>query len=186
MKKIIMMFFFMLLIACSKEDKIKSSLKETFVTQLDDPSSYEVIEVKILDTLTYKKAINERLTNYNFYVANIKDYVAKKKKEMSNRALSSFLSGNYYSMNNTVSELDKEKAILNAYENDTLNLYTNKISKLNKIKQTNDIIYFRYTHSYRTKNKLGALVKFFDTIRVDKDSKVIDKHQEYISKTLKD
>lgn len=61
MKKTIMMFFFMLLIACSKEDKIKSSLKETFVTQLDDPSSYEVIEVKILDTLTYKKEINERL-----------------------------------------------------------------------------------------------------------------------------
>ena len=186
MKKIIMMFFFMLLIACSKEDKIKSSLKETFVTQLDDPSSYEVIEVKILDTLTYKKAINERLTNYNFYVANIKDYVAKKKKEMSNRALSSFLSGNYYSMNNTVSELDKEKAILNAYENDTLNLYTNKISKLNKIKQTNDIIYFRYTHSYRTKNKLGALVKFTDTIRVDKENKLIEKYQEYISTKLKD
>lgn len=105
---------------------------------------------------------------------------------MSNRALSSFLSGNYYSMNNTVSELDKEKAILNAYENDTLNLYTNKISKLNKIRQTNDIIYFRYTHSYRTKNKLGALVKFTDTIRVDKENKLIEKYQEYISTKLKD
>ena len=63
MKKLIVFIFVSLLMSCSKEDKIKSILKETFVTQLDDPSSYEVIEVKILDTLTSKKAINERLTN---------------------------------------------------------------------------------------------------------------------------
>lgn len=176
----------MLFLACSKEDKIKSSLNDSFVNQLDDPSSYEIIELKILDTLTYKKAINERLNKYNEIVNYINEYVKAKKKEMSNKALGAFLSGNYFTMNSSVSELDEEKKRLNAIEKDSLTLYVNKISKLKNINQNDDIIYFRYTHSYRIKSKLGALVKFTDTIRVDKENKLIVKYQEYISTKLKD
>ena len=54
-----------------------------------------------------------------------------------------------------------------------------------KVKKTG-IVYLRYQHNYRTKNNSGAIMKYTDTLRIDKEDNIIEDYNSYILKTLED
>lgn len=188
MKKITLLCLSIListLISCTKENKVQSKINEYVEKNFNDPKSYELIELKLIDTLTTKKAAKYVIDNRIAIIDAINKYLKEKNKEISDRAMSAFLGGPSFGLNEEVNELKQEKAELSKY-NDTISMYKKDNERLKKYLNKSGIVYFRYQHNYRTKNNSGVLIKYTDTLRIDKDDNIIEDYNGYILNALKD
>ncbi|MEO5775447.1 MAG: hypothetical protein ABIQ27_01000 [Flavobacterium sp.] len=189
MKKINLLCFLIftsiIIFSCSKENRIQTKIDEYVKKNFNDPESYELIELKLIDTLTTKKAAQYIIDIRSGMIDNINEYVKSKNKEISDRALSAFLGGPSFALNEEVEQLKQEKAELTKY-NDTISMYQKENERIKKFLSKKGIVYFRYKHNYRTKNNTGVLIKYTDTLRIDKEDNIIEDYNSYILKSLED
>ena len=188
MKKINLLCFLIftfITISCSKENNIQTKINEYVEKNFNDPKSYELIELKLIDTLTTKKAAKYIIDNRVANINAINQYIKEKNKEISDRAMSAFLGGPSFGLNEEVNELKQEKAELSKY-NDTILMYQKENTRLEKYLNQNGIVYYRYQHNYRTKNNSGVLTKYTDTLRVDTNDNIIEDYNTFILKNLEE
>jgi hypothetical protein len=172
-------------ISCSKENKIQTKINEYVEKNFDDPKSYELIELKLIDTLTTKRAAKYVMDNGVSYIDAMNKYIKEKNKEISDKALSAFLGGPSFGLSAEVDELTQEKAKLLKY-NDTILMFQKENTRLKKYLNQNGIVYYRYQHNYRTKNNSGVLIKYTDTVRVDTNDNIIEDYNAFIRKNLEE
>ena len=189
MKKInlvcFLIFTSIIILSCSKENKIQTKIDEYVKNNFNDPNSYELIELKFIDTLTTQKAAQYVIDNRNATIDAINKYKKKKNKEISDRAVSAFFGSSNLESYNEVEALKQEKEELTKYD-DTISMYQKDNERLKKYLTQTGIVYLRYQHNYRTKNNSGAIMKYTDTLRIDKEDNIIEDYNSYILKTLED
>ncbi|MDG2430934.1 hypothetical protein [Flavobacterium sp.] len=169
-----------LFLSCSKESKIKNKIKEYVEKNFNDPSSYELVELKLFDTINEQK-VSKYLTDQRLgKLTRIKQYVQEKREEQSKIASNALFSGNHYYLITAMAKLEKQNAILNKFEKDSVKIIQNEINQLKKYINSKNISHYRYIHEYRAKNDVGALVKCIDTLRIDNELKIITDFQYYI------
>lgn len=180
MKKLLLIVVCILLISCSDKSKIKNEIDEYVAKNFNDPNSYELIDLKLIDTITEKKVSiflkKERLNK----IEKIKNFIKEKEEENGRLASRAFFGGNRFYLMNTVDKLDKEKKILDSYEKDSIKLIKDEIRVLEKFTSSNKTSHFRYLHEYRAKNDVGALVKCTDTLRINNELKLILDFPDFI------
>lgn len=81
-----------------------------------------------------------------------------------------------------MNKIEKQNAILNRLEKDSVKIVQNEINKLKKYVSSKNISHYRYVHEYRAKNDVGALVKCTDTLRINKDLTLIEDFQKFLIK----
>ena len=189
MKKInlvcFLIFTSIIILSCSKENRLQTKIDEYVKNNFNDPNSYEFIELKFIDTLTTKKAAQYIIDNRNATIDAINKYIKNKNKEISDRAVSAYLGSSDFALYNEVEELKQEKEELTKYK-DTISMYQKDNERLKKYLTQTGIVYLRYQHNYRTKNNSGAIMKYTDTLRIDKEDNIIEDYNSYILKTLED
>ena len=189
MKKINLLCFLIftsiIILSCSKENRIQTKIDEYVKNNFNDPNSYELIELKFIDTLTTKKAAQYIIDNRNATIYAINQYIKEKNKEISDRAISAYLGSSSFGLYNEVEALKKEKEELTKY-NDTISMYQKDNERIKKYLTQKGIVYLRYQHNYRTKNDLGVIMKYTDTLRIDKEDNIIEDYNSYILKSLED
>ena len=189
MKKINLLCFLIftstIILSCSKENRIQTKIDEYVKNNFNDPNSYELIELKFIDTLTTKKAAQYVIDNRNATIDAIDEYITKKNKEISDRAVSAFLGSSSFGLYNEVETLKQEKEELTKYK-DTISMYQKDNERLEKYLTKKGIVYLRYQHNYRAKNNSGAIMKYTDTLRIDKQDNIIEDYNSYILKSLED
>ena len=67
MKKILLVLIFPLLLSCGNESKMKSELKQYVEKNFNDPESYELVNIKVWDTI-YAKELAEKEIKYNYKI----------------------------------------------------------------------------------------------------------------------
>lgn len=158
MKKIILMLALtMLMFSCSNESKMKSEIKNYLDKNAKDPTSYEFVELKILDTVTIGD-INKRTVEDLTYdiETNKKDIVFQNK-----------LIKDYPSLPN-----DEQKAIIDSVQNVIATL-TKEIDANKKDFTNKEILGYVATHKFRIKNGFGALDLDEMWVEFDKDFKLL-------------
>lgn len=169
-----------LLISCSKESKIKNEINKYVEKSFNDPDSYELVELKLFDTINEQK-ISKYLTNQRLdKLKRIKQYVKEKREEQSRIAYNALFSRNSLYLVSAMGKVKKQNEILNSFEKDSVKLVQNEINKLKKYSLSKKITYYRYIHEYRAKNDVGALVKCIDTLRVKDDLTLIQDFQGFL------
>lgn len=180
MRKLLLIIVCISLISCSDKSKIKNEINDYVAKNFNDPNSYELIDLEIIDTITEQKISKYLKTERVEKIEKITNFINEKTQEHARRATSAFLGRNRFYLMNTVNELDKEKKIIDSYLNDSIKIIKHEIKILDKYENSKKISHFRYIHEYRAKNDVGALVKCIDTIRVTNDLKLIEDIQEYL------
>lgn len=171
--------------SCSKENKLQDKINEYVEKNFNDPKSYELIELKFIDTLTRKRAAKYMIQQREDTINAIDEYVKEKKKEISDKAMSLFLGGPGLGVQEEVDKLKEEEAKLSEY-NDRILYYQKENNRMKKYLSENGIVYFRYQHNYRTKNDSGVLIKYTDTLRFDQNDNIIEDKNAYILKNLEE
>ena len=178
----ILIFISFLFISCSNDSKVKNEIDEYVEKNFNDPDSYELVDLKLFDTITEQK-VSKYLTDQRIEkIKKIKNYVIEKREEHSKIASNALFSGNHYYLISAMNKLDKQKAILNRLEKDSVKIVQNEIYKLKKYISSKNISHYRYVHEYRAKNDVGALVKCIDTLRINKDLTLIEDFQKFLLK----
>lgn len=171
-----------LFVSCSQESKVKNEIDEYVEKNFNDPSSYELVNLKLFDTIIEQK-VSKYLTDQRLEkLKRIKQYAKEKREEHSKIASNALFSGNHYYLISVMNKLEKQKAILNRLEKDSVKIVQNEINKLKKYVSSKNISHYRYVHGYRSKNDFGALVKYIDTLRINKDLTLIEDFQEFLIK----
>lgn len=180
MKKIAFIIICFLLISCSNEYQVKKEVEKYVEKNFNDPNSYELIELKLFDTITEQKVSLFLKTQRLNKIEKIKKFIDEKKQENARIASNAFFSGNHLYMINTMKKLDGEKKIIESYEKDSIKIIVNEIKILGKYTTSKKPSHFRYVHEYRAKNDVGALVRCTDTLRVNNDQKLIEDFQDFL------
>lgn len=175
------LIIFFLITSCTKESKVKSKVNEYVEKNFNDPSSYELIELQLIDTLKEGKAAKFLIDKRVKYIAQIENYIKEQKEENGRKALNAFFSGNHFRVLIANNELKKQELILNSYKKDSIGIAQKEIEKLKKYSLSKNIIYYRYRHEFRAKNDVGALVKITDTIRIDDGYTIILEPNRFIA-----
>lgn len=171
-----------LFISCSKESKVKNEINEYVEKFFNDPDSYELVELKLFDTINEQK-VSKYLTDQRIdKLKRIKQYVKEKREKQSKITSNALFSRNHYYLMTAMAEVKKQDAILNSFEKDSVKLVQNEIDKLKKYVSSKNISHYRYIHEYRAKNDVGALVKCIDTLRINKDLILILDFQDFLIK----
>lgn len=171
--------------SCSRESKIKSNIENYVQNNFNDPSSYELIDLHILDTLTESKYASSTIKIRNAYILSIQNYLKQRKEEIGQEAMSAFMSGNGFTLLSASKRIKNEEAELKQYTTDSIPIARKEIEKLKKFTKSNKVLYYRYSHEYRAKNSLGALVKEIDTLRIDDEANVLENYIDFITKKMK-
>nr|WP_317630640.1 hypothetical protein [uncultured Flavobacterium sp.] len=161
-------------ISCSKERKIKSNIETYVQKKFNDPGSYELVDLKLIDTVTESKFASTKVNLINEYISSIQDYLKQRKEANEKETMQAFLSGNTFRVYSVTDKIEKEKVTLAKYVSDSIPIAQKELEKFNSFLNSDKILYYRYSHEYRAKNNLGALIKINDTIRVDEDGQLID------------
>lgn len=170
----------LLFISCSNESKIKNEINDYVQKNFNDPKSYELIDLKLLDTITEQKTSNFLKTERLKKIEKIKTFINEKKQENARLASRAFFGGNRFYLMNTINKLDNEKKVLESYETDSIKVIQDELKILEKYTNSKKTSHFRYIHEYRAKNDVGALVKCTDTLRINNELKLILDFQEFI------
>ncbi|MBQ0908969.1 hypothetical protein KBJ98_09675 [Flavobacterium sp. F-328] len=174
---IILSFLF---ISCSNESKVKNEIDEYVEKNFNDPDSYELVDLKLFDTINEQKVSNYLTVQREVKINKIKNYVKEKREEHSKIAANALFSGNHYYLISAMKKLDKQKIILNRLEKDSVKIVQNEINQLKNYVNSKNISHYRYVHEFRAKNDVGALVKCIDTLRINKDLTLIEDFQEFL------
>lgn len=167
-------------ISCSQESTVKNEIDEYVAKNFNDPDSYELVDLKLFDTIIEQK-VSKYLTDQRLEkLKRIKQYAKEKREEHSKIASNALFSGNHYYLISVMNKLEKQKAILNRLEKDSIKMVQNEINQLKKYVNSKNISHYRYVHEYRAKNDVGALVKCIDTLRINKDLTLIEDFQEFL------
>jgi Mg2+ and Co2+ transporter CorA len=165
MKKIILVTILSTaLFSCSNESKMKDGIKKYLDKNAKDPRSYELVELKVLDTITAGEVANQ-LNDLN--IDNIKNYsedIENLKLEISNNVLR-----NKKYNTNTFDEFINEANIDIDTDQEIIKESKEEINKLKKLLNSKDVIGFMVHHKYRLKNGFGALDISENEILFDKD-----------------
>lgn len=157
MKTFIISLSALFLFSCgTNESKIDNSLKKYFNETAKDPSSYEPMETKVIDTLLVSDIAKLKIESLNSekedYEYNIEEVEIKRKNS------SAKMDSLYLQM------IDNSKS--------QIELVNNNISKYND-KLKNDSVYALIVeHKFRAKNSLGALNISEDVFALDKNLNV--------------
>jgi predicted house-cleaning noncanonical NTP pyrophosphatase (MazG superfamily) len=154
MKKIIPLLALVMLFSCTKESLFEKSISEYVKTNFKDPSSYEKIEVKVLDTITVGDQVREEKSNYQ---EQIKDL--RKTNEMNEKL--------------GRSEVQEMMAKDNLEEIASIQ---NVISDRCKDTASTEMVYYKISHKYRANNSFGAKELYNDIVSMDKDYKITGSH----------
>jgi activator of 2-hydroxyglutaryl-CoA dehydratase len=177
-----LIIIFFLFISCSQESKVKKEINEYVEKNFNDPDSYELIDLRLFDTINEQK-VSKYLTNQRTdKLKRIKQYVKEKREEQSKIASNALFSANHYYLISAMNKLEKQTAILNRFEKDSVKIVQNEINKLKKYVRSKKMSHYRYVHEYRAKNDVGALVKCIDTLRINKDLTLIEDFQDFLIK----
>lgn len=163
-------------ISCSKERKIKSNIETYVQKKFNDPESYELVNLRLIDTVTESKFASTKVNLINEYISSIQDYLKQRKEAYGKETMQAFLSGNKFNVYSVTDKIEKEKITLAKYESDSIPIAQKELEKFNSFLNSDKILYYRYSHEYRAKNNLGALIKINDTIRIDEDGQLIDNY----------
>lgn len=154
MKKIIALFGLSVLFACTKENPIEKSISEYVQTNLKDPSSYEKISIKVLDTITVGDEIKKEKAGYKKIIMD------------------------YEQVNNKLKQ-GAQSEVIKAYMKDNNNLidsYNKKIADRCKDSVSTETMFYKVDHNYRANNSFGAKELYKDVILIDKNYKIYSSH----------
>lgn len=174
---IILSFLF---ISCSNESKVKNEIDEYVEKNFNDPDSYELVDLKLFDTINEQKVSNYLTDQREVKINKIKNYVKEKREEHSKIAANALFSGNSLYLISAMRKVEKQNEILKSFEKDSIRSIQNEINKLKKYSLSKKITHYRYIHEYRAKNDVGALVKCIDTLRIDNELKLIHNFQDFL------
>lgn len=174
-----------ILISCSDTYKIESTIQKYVTENFNDPKSYEVIDIQLIDTLTIGEASQFLIDSRILSINDINRYINEKETELSDRELSLFLRGKSLFSLDQIDEIDKEKEAVNQYR-DTILYLENSIKKLKPLVSSNEVVYYRVKHSYRADNGLGSLMKFSDTLSLDGTLNIINDPNEFVLVKIND
>lgn len=62
------------------EEKVRHSVEEFFFKELDDPTTYEFVEIDKVDTVTYKEAVEMGIKIFSIYLKNKEKRIADAKE----------------------------------------------------------------------------------------------------------
>lgn len=129
----------------SKSEIVKENIELHLASNLNDPSSYQFVELVLIDSVTYKDNIDRRIS---MFTRNIEQANRDIEREERYR-------------DGDMSNLYREEAYNRAKKN--LELYTNYIEGIREIENNldesvNEIASFTYIVSFRATNAFGALV----------------------------
>lgn len=175
---------FILMISCNNQSKIENKVEKYVKRNFHDPKSYELIELKLIDTVSESAAAKYMNFERENYIKNIKKYISSKNQEISQEAQSIFFAGPTFTTNSDVEKLKEKKAELLKY-NDTIEIQKKEIKILNKYLKSKKPLYVKYLHEYRAKNNEGVLLKTIDTLRFDLQDSIIENKDIYMLKKLK-
>ena len=173
-----------LITSCTKESKIKSKINEYVEKNFNDPDSYELVELKLIDTLTQDRASKYLIDKRIKDISEIEKFIKNKRMELSRLAWNAFISRSALTLSSAVSNIEDQQKELKSLESDSINIRKVEIDKLKKYTHSKEIVYYRYLHEFRAKNDVGALVKISDTIRIDLDYNIISSYKKYLENEL--
>jgi PBP1b-binding outer membrane lipoprotein LpoB len=149
MKRFFLIFISIaLLSSCAKEptftERVKSTIEEYALKNLDDPKSYEFIELTLLDSITIGDNIEYRKEYFK-----PTDYAYNMLERMESEVNAKY---------SLYSKEDVEKAQKDIYRKETI------ITAIDSLAQTladslNNVQAYTYLFKFRSNNKLGALTK---------------------------
>jgi hypothetical protein len=158
MKKIILgLSAIALLVSCSKspEEQAKENIEKFITSKMDDPKSYESVSFGKLEKT--KSSVNDDDKYFE---------LVKEELHIDSLATISY---------NDAMNFTSDKAIASATKNyEEINkLLQSQIQEVKEYKKKyNPVDIYKIKHSYRGKNKMGALILDSCTVILDKDLKV--------------
>jgi hypothetical protein len=160
MKKSIVILGLVILIAScnSNESKIRSGIKKYIEENANDPSSYEFVDLKIIDTVTVGE-LNER------EVEEIKDDL---KNGRSDIAIQNNIINMFPSLPN-----DDSKLIIKMSE-DRIVVLEKKLEINKKDFSNKEIVGYVVKHKYRQNNLSGALQLIEGFVEIDSEFKFLE------------
>jgi PBP1b-binding outer membrane lipoprotein LpoB len=158
MKKIYLILgLSVLMFSCSNENKMKSEIKNYLDKNAKDPTSYEFVELKILDTVTVGD-INKRIVeDLTIDINRLKENIESQKKLISDFPT---LPSDAEKQNIKVSEVE-------------ISILTKKLDANKKDFTNKEILGYISTHKFRIKNGFGALDLDEMWVEFDKDFKLL-------------
>jgi hypothetical protein len=156
----IKVIFLLLLFSCSKlpEDKIKEGIIAYLNLNAKDPKSYELVSLKIVDTITVGKLAKNNIKEDSFNINNRK-YKMESDKKLYNIG--------------KLEALNKYQKEQRKIDSNKINEYENQILKCKSMIDREEVLGYIVSHRYRLKNGLGGLDLFDSWVYVDKDLKFL-------------
>ena len=170
------------LVSCGNESKMKSGIKSYLEKNAKDPGSYQLVELKIIDTITVSSiAKNSIKVSQETIDDNNKELLQWQKTK--NSALESCKKWGH-DFDHFVTEANTEIETLNGLNkiaSDDISKYKNKVND-------KTILGYRASHKFRLKNGFGALDLDEQYVVYDKDFNFLDmtKTESYIPKEIWD
>jgi hypothetical protein len=180
---VIVISFIPLLFSCSNESKVKDNLQDYVESDFDDPDSYELLDIYLIDTVLVGDAVQYIIDNQKSTINKLNEYIEEKDQELRQRGTLLFMRGKDLRLFADLEELEQEKIELGKYT-DTILILEKNNNYLVEFLNNDEIVYFLYGHSYRTKNTFGAIQKYLDTVEVDKNLIIIKNPNIKIQETL--
>jgi peptidoglycan hydrolase CwlO-like protein len=160
MKKLFLLILILFIFSCSKEispeEKIKQALEEYLFKTINDPSSYEFVEIGKIDTISkiehYKWIYNFNMKMYKSieerneeYINGYKKLLAKYKKQSEKYT-------------NEIKEIKKEIDSLEKLEFGVEEM--DQHNKLIASTKENEIHQLKTTYKFRANNKMGGKILY--------------------------
>tara|TARA_B110000879_G_scaffold2404_1_gene3320 strand:- start:665 stop:1279 length:615 start_codon:yes stop_codon:yes gene_type:complete len=131
----------------TRQDMVKNSVEEYLKSKMNDPASYEFVDLKLIDSVSYLDNVNYRIEDFEGdikYEMNMIAAIAPYEKELpkiweeSKKAQTEELK----------TEIERSEKIISEIER----------LKLELGEKVNDIASYTYLYSFRGNNKMGAKV----------------------------
>jgi hypothetical protein len=162
---------------------VKDNLQDYVESDFDDPDSYELLDIYLIDTVLVGDAVQYIIDNQKSTINKLNEYIEEKDQELRQRGTLLFMRGKDLRLFADLEELEQEKIELGKYT-DTILILEKNNNYLVEFLNNDEIVYFLYGHSYRTKNTFGAIQKYLDTVEVDKNLIIIKNPNIKIQETL--
>ena len=149
MKRLLLVFAAIALLAsCTKEltftEKVKQTIEDYALKNLDDPKSYEFIELTLLDSITIKDNIEYRKDYFK-----PSDFYYERLERMKSDANANYVIYSKEYVEEAQKEIDDKEKIVAAIDS----LAQTLVDSLNNVQA------YTYLFKFRSNNKLGALTK---------------------------
>lgn len=142
--------------AKSEKDIVRKNVESVVINKLNDPKSYEFVEIQLIDSFSNRDAIDYRIEQAESWLDYKKSRIDDLEKYKNDKGLSSLFKQDEY---------DK---YLNEYSQDKAKIDELKELKKNKNDILDNIVSYTYSYSFRGNNALGA--KILNTYYIQTDA----------------